>query len=238
MNTDKLATLKKLNPRVGTSIRKTFRKKKTERFEDMIAKAKENLSLTEISEISRIHFYFKDCCWRLDNRSTICGSIKNKCFLVTVSKKEIVQEKQVECESETLDKEQTDSNKYLRWSRDYFGQFSLKRLEHCRIEFYKGSTQMVFSGGLIPSDNKAVDVYSTIDPNVFVVFADIEVKKSVKEEVNYSDVLEKLKKGQLKANFSNGESEVIKESIKSDIDLDKLIDDDIDQILDLREKLI
>jgi hypothetical protein len=59
---------------------------------------------------------------------------------------------------------------------------------------------------------------------------DIMIKKLQSESVDYAEVLERLKAGKLKTDTG----EEIKEDIPKDVNMDKLIDEDIEQILSLK----
>ncbi len=122
--------------------------------------------------------------------------------------------------------EKKEENKYSKDIRNKINKLNLSKLSCLSLEFIKGSTTMEFT-----KNNKCVEVYKLNDKNIYIIFSEIEIKKKNKEEeINYSEVLEKLRKGKL-VNEQTGD--VIEEYI-TDPNLDKLIEKDMEQEIDFQ----
>lgn len=255
----KLDRLKELNPNVGKSLRRKFPKKK--RVVDHLPEFKKTFCLGQFSEISYIKFYFKDETWAFHRTSLLSGNMKYHFYAIQGYGKEVItkegkpssvlpidsvdadvpsDEEQLDVpkqpddpkksdEEKQLEADKIEENKYTRSIRKQMKLFNAKRLPDCKVEFIKGSTTMEFS-----ANDKSVELYATSNPKLFFVIADIEVKRLTENPINYSEVLESLKKGELVAKFSDGSKEVIKEQIDGGRELDDLIDRDIEEILKLR----
>jgi len=215
---DKIKALKEKYPQVGKSIRKKFPKPKTEAqvFEDKLVKIKLKYNMVLFSEISRVSMYFNSESWHMnDKRLLLYGNLDNKMFVLEVTG----YNKQVKADTKMM---VTKSDTKFSTEVTHINKSGIKltRLHDCKFDFYKSSTMMEVEG----------EIYATENPLVFIVMGDIMIKKLQSESVDYAEVLERLKAGKLKTDTG----EEIKEDIPKDVNMDKLIDEDIEQILSLK----
>ncbi len=227
MNSERLENLKKLNPQVGKSLRKKFNKKKNTQLEEF-NNIKKEFGFIPYNEISYITLYFENEYWVLHNRSTLSGNLKYKCFVIDEYDKTVMlyDEKNKDINMFNPNNEKKEENKYSKDIRNKINKLNLSKLSCLSLEFIKGSTTMEFT-----KNNKCVEVYKLNDKNIYIIFSEIEIKKKNKEEeINYSEVLEKLRKGKL-VNEQTGD--VIEEYI-TDPNLDKLIEKDMEQEIDFQ----